>query len=369
MGCKVVPVSNRKLMKDFINLPFQIYRNDSNWISPLKSEVRRTLNDSLNPYFKNSSLKLFNCYKDNHIVSRISVVINKMHFEKFGVRSAYFGFFESYNDAEAAAELFSAVENYCKKNDIEIIEGPFNPNHYSELGIQLNNFNSRPSFFQTYNPDYYNKLLLKNGYSITKVIHTRKNDSIKKYLAEKFGNNVPKNDNNFTVRSFDLSKMERDLEFLRNIFNDAFSSNWHFLEVSKEEYLFAAKFIKMVTYPELIKFVEYKGQPVGVIQCVLDINPLLKNLKGRAGPIKYLNFLRGRNKIKKVIIYAVGIKESFQHAKPYELLLYEMIKIIKNFEICETTWMSKENIPSIRAAERLGLVPDKEFAIYEKRLI
>ncbi len=369
MGYEVSPVSNRKSLKDFIKLPFKIYKDDELWIPPLISELKRTLNTNENPYFKNASLKLFNCYKDKDITSRLAIVINKMHYKKFGIKCAYFGFFESFNDKEAARQLFNEIEKYCIEQNIKLIEGPFNPNHYSELGMQINNFDKPVNFFQTYNPPYYNELLADNGFSISSIIHTRKNCDIKKYISERYGDSTRNfNIDGFTIRAFNLKEMRKELESLREIYNDAFDSNCYFLSVSKEEYLFAAKYLKLVTKPGLIQFVEYEGQPVGVVQCVLNINPLLKKLNGRAGLTGYLKFLKDRQKIREIIIYAVGIKKSFQRTSAYHLLLNKMVDIARNYDICETTWMSKNNIYAIRAAERLGLVPDKEFALYTKKL-
>jgi hypothetical protein len=369
MGYKVKHVSNSRDLKDFIQLPFEIYRNDKLWVPPIRSELRRTLNPRKNPYFKNASLKLFNSYKDDKITSRAAVVINSKHFEKFGTKTAFFGFFESYNDKDSVRNLFNEIEKYCRNNDIEIIEGPFNPNHYSELGMQINNFNKPVSFFQTYNPPYYNELLVDLGFSISSVIHTRRNCSFNDYFSKTDKkNHQDLKLENFSIRPFNLKKMEEELESLREIYNDAFNSNCYFLNVSKEEYLFAAKYLKLVSSPELIQFVEYKGKPVGVFQCVLNINPLLKKLNGKIGPVKYLRFLLQRKKIKEIIIYAVGIKKTFQRSAVYLLLLNKMIETAEKYEVCETTWISKENIFAVRAAERLGLKSDKEFALYSKKL-
>lgn len=356
-------------MKDFIELPFQIYKSDDYWVPPLRSEVRRTLNTRLNPYFKNCELRMFSCYKNSKIVSRIALMVNLTYNSNSKLKIAQFGFFETYNDSEAVRLLLIKVGEVCKGLKIELLEGPFNPNHYSELGMQSNQFGTSQSFFQTFNPEYYNELLTANGFVVSKILHTRGNNFIKDYLLKRYGENVEDvNYNGYSVRQFDLRNLKRDLENLREIYNDAFSSNWHFIPVSREEYLFTAKYLKWVAKPELIRFVEFEGKPVGVVQCIEDINPRLKKLNGRIGPVKFYNFIKARKNIRTLIIYAVGIKKSFQHSQVYYLLLNEMIKIAKEYDVLETTWLSKENLLAVRAAERLGLQPDKEFVIYEKRL-
>ena len=368
MGYTVTRVSTRKELNDFLNLPFKIYKNDRNWVAPVLSEVKRILNPEKNPYFRDASLTLFNCYSGSGIRARISVVINKIFCERSGKNIAFFGFFESFNESDAVKYLFDEIFKYCIDNKIDKLEGPFNPNHYSELGMQCINLNSSPSFFQTYNPSYYNLLLKNVGFEIEKLLHTRKNENSSAFLTGKYGNNINLTSTDLSVRSFNTKELENDLENLREIFNDAFSENWHFLPVSKEEYLFSSKHMKYVTPPDLIQFVEYKGNPVAAVHFVHDINPALKKLNGKAGVIKYIKFIKGIKRINSAIIFAVGIKKAFRNSQVTKLLFNVTVNTARKFNSLETTWMYDDNKTIVSLAERLGLKKDKEFAVYSKNL-
>jgi hypothetical protein len=364
MSYRIIRVSTPGELKDFINLPFEIYRNDKNWVAPIKSELMRLLNVKKNPYFKTASLDLFNCYSGHKIVARISLSVNKDFCKKAGIKIGFFGFFESFNDPQAVRFLFKVLFKYCLQKNIKRIEGPFNPNLYSEIGMLCTNFDLPPSFFQTYNPEYYNSLLKENGFRVLELLHTRLNEDSSGYLNKKFSKTFELQMKDLNVRSFNDKNIETDLEHLRNIYNDAFSDNWHFTPVSKEEYLFVSKHLKLVTPPDLIKFVEYKGEPVAVVHFVLDINPLLKKFKGKRSLIKYLNFLIEREKIDRVIIFAVGIKKEFRNSRVVHLLFNASVEIARRYKILETTWMYDENKIVISLAEKLGLRRDKEFFIY-----
>lgn len=367
MTYSAVRVSNPRQMKDFFKLPFLVYRDDRSWVAPIIEEVRRTLDRKRNPYFANADLELFVCYRDGAIASRAAIIINKLHQEKFSRRSAFFGFFESIDDTEAAARLFAQAERTCAGRGVELLEGPFNPNHYSELGLQVSHFGAPPSFFQPYNPDYYPRLLAAAGFRRSAVFQTMKNENIRDYVQKRYGSvrESPSLDG-YTVRSLDLKNLDNELERIREVNNDAFSDNWHFLPLSREEYLFSAKFLQFVTRPELIKIAEHRGRPVGVLHCVLDINPLLKKMRGKMNPLGALRFLSGRRKIKRLIIFSVGIKKEYRHTRAYQLLLRAFCQTIQKYEALETTWLSDENSAVMASAERLGLVPDRQFAIYEK---
>ena len=75
-----------------------------------------------------------------------------------------------------------------------------------------------------------------------------------------------------------------------------------------------------------------------------------------------------KKKIRKLVIFSVGIRKSFRHSPCFRLLLKVTADIAANYDVLETTWTSKDNKAVIRAAEYLGLKPDKELVIYEKQL-
>jgi len=369
MPYSVVQVSDKKRLDDFLWLPFALYRGDPLWVPPLVAEVRRTLDPERNPYFAAAALRLFMCYRDGRPVARLAVVISGAHQEAFRVRAAFFGFFESANDEQAVKRLFAEAETFCRARSVEVLEGPFNPHHYSELGLQIDRFGTAPSFFQPYNPPHYPELLEKAGYRISARLQTMANDDAGNDLARRFGDlPVTGLRNGYTVRSFSLADKARDLAFMREVNNDAFAENWHFLPLSPEEYTFSAKFMSFVTRPDLVKFVEHRGRPVAVLHCVLDVNPLLRMWNGAAGPVKLFRFLRGRKAVKTIILFTAAIKREHRRSDVSRLLLAEFCRMARPFEKAETTWMSADNRSALKAAASLGMRPDKHFAIYAKEL-
>ena len=367
MPYHVTEVTDRKTFRDFINLPYHIYRDDAYWVTPITAEVLRQLNSKKNPYFKDNSLKLFNCYENDRICARTILTINRNYIKKFNAHCASFGYYESLNDFQATAVLFDAVETCCRQSGVDFLDGPFNPNYYSELGIKVTHFGNTPSYFQTYNPPYYSELLTRAGFTQTKRIFTLSNHNISEYIRKNYPQEIKNTPDGFRTRPFRYDHKTRDLNFLREIMNDAFSQNWHFLPLSEEEYKYAAKYLSLVTPSNFIQFVEFDGRPVGAVHLVLDINPIIKLFHGKAGIIEYLRLKTGRNKISKIIVFAVGIKKSFQKTPALRQLCNTTAQIVKDFQVMETTWTSDDNLAALKTAEKFGLKRDCEFVIMEKR--
>ncbi len=366
---EVLEVVDKRTMSDFFRLPHAVYRDCPHWVAPITSEVRRVLDDAKNPYFADGNIKMFACYQNGFCVARVAVVINRSHWQKYGSRPAFFGFFEAFDSKDAVDALFARAQEYAAQSGAESIEGPLNPNHYSEIGFQANEFDTAPAFFQPCNPEYYLRLCESAGFRPIKWVHTRKNPGIHEFILAHHAESLDSSScGDYVVRSFDKKDFEAELERIREVFNDAFEHNWHFLPLSQEEYLFSAKFLNLVTYPNLITIVERNGEPVGVLECIPDVNPLLRSLKGKVGPLKFLNYQMKRKRVRNLIVYAVGIKKRYQKTRVHKLLFDALCRIAVHYDSLETTWMSPDNQLSIRAAEHFGLEKDKEFVIYSKSL-
>ena len=369
MPYRIEAVRDRRAMDDFLGLPFALYRDAPNWVPPLVSDVRRTLDRDRNPYFAQAVLELFVGYRDDTPVARTCVVINPAHWAKFGQKAAFFGFFESRDDEAAAGRLFEAARGFCRAQGAELLEGPFNPNHYSELGLQTSEFGTRPHFFETDNPAYYLRLVAAAGFRVSRRVHTCIRRNVGEYVRNRYGEaKTARARDGFRIRPVRLPDLKAELERIREVNNDAFADNWHFLPLSREEYTFAANYLFFVTYPRLVAIVEHEGSPVGVLQFVLDINPLLQRMRGRAGLLNYAKFLAARGRIRDIVLYTVGVKKAYQDTPAYRLMLDYACAVARHYRNMVTTWTSDDNRPAALAARRMGLEPGRQFAIYEQAI-
>lgn len=369
MEYEVHKVGNRRLLRDFLRLPSQIYRGNRHWVPPVTRDVKRTLDPARNPYFRTATLDLYVCYRNGLPAARTALVINDMHCRKFNVHAGFFGFYESINDTGATRALFHAVEGECARMNIDTLEGPFNPNHYSELGMLEDRYDEDQVFFQTYNPPYYHELLGSAGFGRGEALFTARNPDCRSLCGARTEDSPDeRRADGFTTRHFRMDDFRHELEIVRDVFNDAFSSNWHFLPATQEEHLFAAKYLTMVTDPSLVAIVEHRGVPVGVLMCVLDVNPILRKLHGKAGPLSFLRFMRDRKKVRTLVIYAVGIRKAYQRTRAFVLLSDALRRMAQGFDVLESTWMSSSNPLAIAAARRMGMVEHKHFRMYAKHL-
>lgn len=355
---------DNRLLRDFLRVPELVYSKDPLWVPPLRSEVKRTLDVRKNPYFTIASQQRFVCYRDKRPVARAIVVVDPRQTLDDG--TAYFGMFECTNDRTASDHLWRTVEDYARSQGAKRLEGPFNPNYYSELGIKLDQFELAPRFFETYNPHYYSSLLEEGGFKLSRTLSTFGLRELPGELLRKYAPLDAKDTTPFVVRRLRMHDLARDLDQIREVYNDAFSGNTYFRPVSRAEYDFGAKFLKYVTVPELTTIVELNGRAIAVAQFMQDVNPLLQRLGGRTGPIKFLRYQRERKRVRSLVMYAVGVRKEYQRSYAMALILRGTLETMSKCTHVSTTWVADDYVAAF--GRRLGFEPDRTFGMYAKDL-
>ncbi len=88
-GLEIIAVEGGSALKDFIDLPWEIYAEYPKWVPPLKKDVRRMLDPRRHPFWEFSERRLFLARRGAKTVGRIAGIIdrhyNEFHGEKMGI--------------------------------------------------------------------------------------------------------------------------------------------------------------------------------------------------------------------------------------------------------------------------------------------
>jgi hypothetical protein len=363
MRCVTVPATDARPDRDFLRLPDRVYAGDPHWVPPIDREVRRTLDAVHNPYFRHAGLHVFVTYRGGLPVARAVLVTDRRRIRDSGI--AQFGYFEALPDEDAVDDLFGQLARHARRAGARLLEGPYDPHHYGEVGLQIDGFDAAPAFLQPHHRPEYAGLLEHAGLREVKRLHTRRNPDVARTIRERYPTRRLRTEmSGLVARPFDPARRERDLERMREVYEDAFCDNWRFLPVGADEYHYAARHLSVVTKPEHVTIVEAGDEPVAVLQLALDVNPALRRLGGRVGPLRWCRFLRDRSRVRDLIVVAVGIKQGWRGTAAIRLLFDAMCRIGLGARALETTWVSPENILVQRVGERLDLVRDRSYAVY-----
>ena len=371
-GVEVVPVRRRAEMKAFIDLPWEIYRGDPNWVPPLKSEISRLLDPRKHPFWKFSERELFLARRGSETVGRIATIIdhnyNRYHNESMGI----WGFFESARDPEAAVALFAAAEAWVRGKGMAFMRGPLNPSTNYEVGLLVQGFDSPPALMMTYNPAYYTELVHYCGHKKEKDLLAYRfalGAEVPDWtfgLAQRFGEM-----GEISVRPVGRRTLEADLRLMNRVYNECWAKNWGFVPMTDDEIMETSKALVHIGDTDLAFFLCHKGEPVGVCLIIPDVNPLLKRFNGKLGLSALIKKHLYWSEVTGLRGLLFGVKEEYrQMGLPWVAFdyLFQVLRKGKRYRYIELGWNLEDNEAINRLYEEAGLSPHKRYRIYRKDL-
>lgn len=372
MTIRILPAESGRAFKQFIDLPWTIYRGDPYWVPPLKSDVRSLLSQK-HPFYRHAEKGLFLAVRDGVPVGRVAAILNHNHNGFHGERAGFFGFFECMDDDESSGALLAEVEKWCREKGAEIIRGPVNPSTNEECGLLIENFLSPPFVMMTYNPPYYVDLLEGCGYRKAKDLYAYWYHVGKKVpqRLERLVGKVMEKEKGLSVRHLDMNRFDEDLKAVRIIYNEAWEKNWGFVPMTDGEIDFLAKKLKPLVAPEIVNLAFVDGEPAGFAMGLPDYNSVLKILNGRLTPWGALGALRAAKRIRSGRCITLGVREKFRK-RGIETPLFAMTwqgGIDLGYRYGEFSWLLEDNKPILDAAAKVFSASHyKTYRIYEKPL-
>jgi GNAT superfamily N-acetyltransferase len=373
MAVEIRPVRSRQDLMRFIKLPFRLYRDQPNWVPPLVYERKRHLDRNKNPFFEHAEAEYFLAWRNGRPVGRISAHVdhrlNEFQQNDWGL----FGFFECEDDQEAADALVKAAEDWNRERGRDRIVGPFDFSTNHECGLLVDGYDLKPQVLEFWHHPYYQQLLENAG--LAKAMDLYKwfldvSDRAKILpvifdLAEKV-----ESEHGVLVRRMRKKDFEDEVRRFMDVYNSAWEKNWAFVPLTDPELREYAKQLKPLLDERWAWIAEKDGQTVGAALTLLDWNEVLIDMGGRLFPTGWLKFLRGRNKIRHVRVFALGVKPEFQHtgvAAKFYVEHFDQAErgIVKSGEM---GWILEANTAMNRGMEAMGGRIVKRYRLYDKAL-
>ncbi|MCA1656631.1 MAG: hypothetical protein LC713_02805, partial [Actinobacteria bacterium] len=137
MSLEVRPVTDKRDLKRFIRLPFELYLNEPRWVPPLIADVSKRLDQTKNPFFAHAEAQYFLAWRDGRPVGRISAHVDH-HFNDHQQNDwGLWGFFESEDDPTTAAALLDAAGAWLHERGRDRMVGPMDFTTNDEAGLLI----------------------------------------------------------------------------------------------------------------------------------------------------------------------------------------------------------------------------------------
>ena len=371
MAIEVVAISGKSGLNEFVKLPWSIYVNDPQWVPQLQIATKELLDRAKHPFYANADAEFFVARRDGRPVGRIAAIIDRNHNKFHEEKAGFFGFFESIDDQEVANALIETARKWVTERGAEFLRGPVNPSTNYECGLLVEGFESSPMVMMTYNPRYYPRLIEKAGLQKVKDLYSFVNTADGVDL-EKIGRVADRalKRHGVTIRPINLKDFQGEVERVWNVYNAAWSRNWGFVPMTKEEFFLMGKEMKQILKPEMVLIGEARGRMIGFALALPDVNVAIKPANGRLLPTGLLKILYYQRKIRAVRVIALGVVEEFRAsgvaAGFYAALVRNARKLGYDQE-CEMSWILEDNVLMTRSLELMGARRSKTYRLYQSQ--
>lgn len=353
----------------FVRLPRDLYLGDPDFIVPLNHDVRGRLSRR-HPYFEHADAAMFLARRRGRVVGRIAATQNRLHNEYHHDRVGFFGFFESVREFEVANALFDRAGAWLKKRNLTAMRGPASFSSNDEFGLLLGGDPGPPVFMMPYNPAWYAALIEGTGMGKAMDLYAWEvsdQDDVGRWA--RIAGRVSAREQ-AAVRLLDLRHFARDVEIIRGLYSDAWAENWGFVPMTRAEFDWMAKELRPVVVPELAIFVVKDGVEVGFLLAMPDLNEIIGRLNGRLYPFGFLKLIRGRRRVSKARIIAMGIRRDMQ-GRGIDALLYHAITqncLKLGIRRAELSWVLETNAAMNNTLRRVGCRLSRTYRVYERPL-
>ncbi len=366
---EILQVTTPAQLEQFINLPYQLYKNDPVWVAPLRSEQQAQYVPAKNPMLDHCTYTLFLAMENGQCIGRVSAFLDHLALDHWKQPIGLFGSFECIHDPATANALLSAARNWLRAKGMTSMRGPWSFAS-QEWGLVVEGFTPSPVILAPYNPPWYNDLLTGFGLGKAKdlmvyVIDAREGYTIPQRILE-LTDKVAKR-YGVRTRPVNMKNLEADVITITRLANESISDNWGFYPVTDEEARTMAHDLKQIINPAAVILAETTdGKPIGFAMTLPDINVILKGLKGSLLPFGWLKMLTLLPRLNQYRMWALGVIPEYQ-GKAIDTLLYRATyeAIYTDKMRLEINYVLEDNDRMNNALYKLGVRNLRRYRVYE----
>jgi GNAT superfamily N-acetyltransferase len=372
-GIDIVEIKDRQGLKKFIDFAWDIYKGDSCWVPPLKSDMMDTLTGKNNPLFKNGPHTFFMVYRYGKPAGRICTGINENLNKKKNRNEGYISLFECVDDEEISCALFDAALSWLKAWGVTCVKGPVSPTNGDDYrGLLVEGFDGPPVLMNSYNPPYYVSLFEKSGfkkyldlyayYYDLSIIDLNRYTRPVEYAMKRY---------DFRVEPIKLKYIEREMLDIKQVLDVAMPEEWEDLTPpSIEEIKAEARKLRHLAVPNLIYIARNGCRPIGFSVALPDYNQVLRHLNGRIFPWGFLKFLWLKRKISGGRLFVLFVIPEYRKKAVSSAILFKTLKAAKarGYIYGEGSTIGETNSSMKRDAEGMGGKHYRTYRIFYKDL-
>jgi len=334
MAIQVKEISTLSELKQFVSFQYELYRHNTLWVPPLRSDEILSLRKDKNPAFDFCDARYWLAYKDGTIVGRIAGIINKKYNQRWNEKAARFGWIDFVDDPEVSSTLLRVVEQWAKDSGMRRVHGPLGFTDMDGEGTLVEGFDEVSTLGAIYNYPYYPGHIESAGYS-------KDSDWIEFEVT--MGQGIPEKverlahvaleRNKLTVLK--ANKAKDILPYAKEIFhvlNEAYRDLYGFVELSDKQIdMYVKQYFNFIVAEYVPVVLDAHNKVVAFGIAMPSLSRALQKCNGRLFPFGFIHVLRALKNNRKVDLYLTAVRPDMQNKGINAILIHETNKVfIKN---------------------------------------
>lgn len=374
---KVIEVERgeKSRVREFLQLPFAIYRDIPQWVPPLMGGERARFKADF-ALFEHSEGAFYLVEDDSgRITGRCAVFIHRPYNNYHQTNDAFIYLYEAEADDQTAAALFAACENWAMRRGADELVGPKGFMTGDASGLLIEGFEHRPAIGVNYNPPYYVDQWERIGGMVKRIdfisayaeakgfVYPDRVQRIAEKVKDRKGFHVPK----FKTKR-ELAAMAPAIQ---EAYNAAFVDLWSYTPISDGELKAIVDRLILIADPALIKLIFKEEKIAGFTFTYPDISAAIQRTKGEIFPFGWVELLREKKRTLWANVNGNAILPEYQGAGANAVLYHELITSLleSRYQYVDIVQIQETNYPMLAdLAAIMPINPYKRHRVYAKKL-
>jgi len=372
MDFTVAPVSGKKDLDAFLNLPYDIYADDPHYVFPLLAQLKEFFDEKKNPFYNHAETKTWLARRDDKVIGRIGACVDRYHNEHWDQTTGFFGFFECIDDATVAHTLLDTARDWLRERGMTLMRGPLNfTTNHDYPGLLVDGEVGSPVTGMSYNPVYYQTLLESYaGLDKCKDLWAWRVKADELKVSDRMAKatkSVLRGETDLIVRPINKKDFVNEVEVIRSLYNKCWHENWGFIPMDPEEFYFSAKEMKTMVNENLLLIAEWQGEPIGFSMTIPDFNLAMKRVRGKLFPLGIIKFLLDRRKITYARTLLLGVLPEHRRKGVDLMMILRTYKaaIKGGITAGECSWILEDNATMNNILEKFGAKIYRTYRLYD----
>lgn len=367
-------VKTKKDIKEFIEFPLMLYKNEPNFVPPLYSDEKKMIIAGGKPDIADSIFLL--AKRDGETVGRIQGIIQRQYNELHDTKRVRFTRFDSFNDPEISNALFRAVEEWGRAHGMTELCGPLGYSDLDREGLLVEGFDENSTFEEQYNYEYYASLCENAGLAkeVDWLEFELKAPEKKNEMLGRVAERVLSMQKLHVASSSGLSRRAYINKYKASLFDcidECYSKLYGTVPITPEmQDELMEQFILIVNKKFLLIICDENERVVAFGLCFPAIGDAVKKSGGRLTLPTLIKIMRAVNNPKTIDLALVAVRPEYQNTGVNAVILNGMYSMLfdKMAEKCETNLNLETNVAVMSQWKHFDARQHKRRRSYVKQI-